>query len=125
MATLAFTGVLSAQSMQLGSVKLGSSVMADGKPLAAGTYSLRVSADVPAPVVGQSPDETRWVEFVQGGEVKGREIATVLTPEKLKARGDAPIAAGSSKVQMLKGDEYVRVWVNRDGKNYLIHLAMK
>ena len=34
---------------------------------------------------------------------------------------DAPPAAGASKVQVLKGNEYVRVWINKGGNHYLIH----
>lgn len=127
-AIVAVTGAVSAQSMakttSLGTVKLAQSVMADGKPLAAGTYTLRVSDQMPTPVVGQSPDEARWIEFVQGGDVKGREIATVLTSAEAKeiSGGSIP-AAGATKVQMLKGGGYVRVWINHGGTNYLIHLS--
>jgi hypothetical protein len=108
----------------LGTVKIGS-VIADGKALAAGTYSLRVSDEMPAKVVGQTLDESRWVEFVQGGQVKGREIATVLSKDALKelTRKSAAPAAGTVKVQLLKGGDYLRVWVNSGGTNYLIHLS--
>ena len=27
------------------------------------------------------------------------------------------------KVELLKGDDYLRVWINRGGTNYLIHLV--
>jgi hypothetical protein len=37
--------------------------------------------------------------------------------------GKAPRAA--SKVQMLKGNEYLRVWISRAGTQYLIHLPTK
>jgi hypothetical protein len=29
---------------------------------------------------------------------------------------------GGARVETLKGDDYVRVWINRRGVNYLIHL---
>jgi len=35
---------------------------------------------------------------------------------------DAPPSMNASKVEMLKGDDYVRVWINRGGTHYLIHL---
>jgi len=100
-------------------------VMADGKPLAAGTYTLRVSDEMPAKVVGQTLDESRWIEFLQGGQVKGRELATVLSKDALKdmTRKSAAPAAGTAKVQALKGGDYVRVWVNAGGTQYLIHLS--
>ena len=127
-AVVAVSGVVSAQAKKaaLGSVKIGS-VVADGKPLAAGTYALRVSDEMPAKVLGQTLDESRWVEFTQGGQVKGRELATVLSKDALKdltRKSPAP-AAGTAKVQMLKGGDYVRVWVNSGGTNYLIHLGTK
>ena len=61
----------------LGSVTLSKKVMADGKPLAAGTYQVRLTADQPKPAVGQSPDSEIFVEFMRGGKVLGREVATV------------------------------------------------
>src|SRR6187549_2382943 len=124
---VALSGAVSAQkkAASLGAVKIGRNVMADGKPLAAGTYALRVSDEMPAKVVGQTLDESRWVEFVQGGQVKGRELATVLSKDALKdlTRKSAAPAPGTAKVQLLKGGDYVRVWVNSGGTNYLIHLS--
>jgi hypothetical protein len=29
----------------------------------------------------------------------------------------------SSKVEMLKGGDYLRVWINSGGNNYLIHFS--
>jgi len=128
-AVVAVSGAVSAQSKKsaaIGTVKIGS-VVADGKPLPAGTYALRVSDEMPAKVLGQTLDESRWVEFTQGGQVKGRELATVLTKDALKdlTRKGAGPAAGTAKVQALKGGDYVRVWVNSGGTNYLIHLGTK
>jgi hypothetical protein len=107
----------------IGSVHIPNAVMADGKPLTAGTYTLRLSNDPVTPVVGQTPDRARWVEFVQGGTVKGREVATVLSTADAKqiAKQGLP-APGTSKVQTLKGNEFLRVWVNKGGTNYLVHL---
>jgi hypothetical protein len=119
---------LAAQSAQaagtsLGSVTLRTAVMADGKPLAAGTYQVRLTADQPKPGVGQSPDSERYVEFVRGGKVMGREVASVVPQADIAQVADGPRpAAGGSRVEMLKGDDYVRVWINRSGMNYIIHL---
>ena len=38
------------------------------------------------------------------------------------AKGSGP-AAGSSKVELLNGNDYLRVWVNRGGTHYLVHLV--
>lgn len=117
-----------AKPLALGSARLGKAVMADGKSLAAGSYSLRVSDEKPAAVVGQSADESRWVEFVQGGTVKGRELATVLSKDAVKElakkAGSGGPAAGTVKVELLKGDDYIRIWANKGGMQYLIHLAV-
>ena len=126
----AVSGAVSAQTMakkpaSLGSVKISRSVVADGKPLAAGTYALHVSDEMPAKVLGQTLDESRWIEFMQGGQVKGRELATVLSKDALKdmTKKSAAPAVGTSKVQLLKGGDYIRVWVNAGGTQYLIHLG--
>jgi len=105
------------------SVHIPRKVMADGKPLAAGTYQLRVTDQSPSPVVGQTPAETRWVEFVQGGQVKGREVGTIKSTTEAKriAKQGLP-GAGSAKIQELYGNDYLRVWINKGGTNYLVHL---
>lgn len=109
----------------LGSVNVSRRVLANGQPLAAGTYTLRVAADPISPVLGQTPAESRWVEFVRGGKVVGREVATVVTGAEAKAvlNGPGP-ASGSARTDMLKGNDYLRIWVNRRGTHYLVHLAV-
>jgi hypothetical protein len=107
----------------LGSVTLTRKVLADGQPLAPGTYQVRLSADQVKPVVGESPDGERYVEFVRAGKVIGREVATVISNGDLATMpryGKPP--TNSSKVETLKGDDYLRVWINHSGNNYLIHL---
>jgi hypothetical protein len=108
----------------IGSVSIPKKVMADGKPLAAGTYTLRLTDQTGSPVVGQTTSQERWVEFVQGGQVKGRELATVLSASEAKtiAKQGVP-AAGGSKIQTLVGNEYLRIWINKGGTNYLLHLT--
>ena len=114
----------SAQAASLGTVKVPQAAMADGKSLAAGTYTLRVSTDPVTPVVGQGPDAAKWVEFVQGGQVKGRELATVVAPADVKAVAKrTPPVAGKSLVQTLRGADYLRIWVSDAGSQYLIHLS--
>ena len=107
----------------LGSVTLNRKVTADGQPLAAGTYQVRLSADEPKPVVGQSPEGERYVEFVRGGKVVAREVATVVSDADVKTivKGPQP-ARGGVRVDLLKGNDYVRVWINRGGTNYIIHM---
>ena len=113
-------------AMTLGTVRIPRAVMADGKPLAAGRYQVRLTEQTAAPdAVGISDNLERWAEFVQGGKVTGRELVTIVPQSEIKmVVKDPPPASGSSKVQMLRGNEYLRVWINRQGNHYLIHLPV-
>jgi hypothetical protein len=114
--------VLAQTGESLGTVRLPQSVMANGQMLPAGTYTARLSNEPVTRVVGLSPDSSRWVEFVQAGQVRGRELATVVPPADVKevAKGTPP-PAGTARVQALRGADYLRVWLNRAGTQYLIH----
>ena len=107
----------------LGSVRLPKAVKADGKTLAAGTYTVRVTSQAASPdAKGQSPTLERWLEFVQKGEVKGREVVTIVPQAEIaQVQKDAPPKANSSKVETLKGGDYTRLWINRGGNHYLVH----
>ena len=108
----------------LGNVTLNHKVKADGQPLAAGTYTVRLTDEAPPkPGVGQSADAERYVEFVKGGKVVAKEVATVISDADVKSvvKGPAPGRNGV-RVDMLKGNDYVRVWINRGGNNDLINL---
>ena len=122
--TTAETPQVPTGEIALGSVRIPRAVTADGKPLPAGTYTLRVTAQEAKPdAVGTTEALERWVEFVQRGEVKAREVVSIVPAAESKmVVQDAPPRAGQSKVQMLRGNEYLRVWVNRGGHHYLIHL---
>jgi hypothetical protein len=110
---------------QLASVKIPVAFTANGQPMAAGTYSIRLSDTAVSPVVGQSPGGEQWVEFLKGGTVAGKEIATVVTgPDAKKVLKSASPASGSAKVQTLKERNYVRVWITEAGKTYLLHLPI-
>jgi hypothetical protein len=107
----------------LGTVHLAKPVTADGKPLPTGTYQVRLTPDEPKPVVGESPGSERYVEFVRGGKVVGREVATVISAADIDkiAKGRKP-KPNSAVVETLKGGNYVRVWINHGGTNYLINM---
>ena len=110
--------------LALGSVHLTKAVTADGKPLAAGVYQVRLTAQEAKPdAVGPVEALERWVEFVQKGAVKGREVVSIVPEGEVKTVvKDAPPPKGGSKVQLLKGNDYMRVWINKAGNHYLIHL---
>jgi hypothetical protein len=113
-----------AGELALGSVRITRRVTADGKPLAAGTYQVRLTADEAKPdVAGQTAKLERWVEFVQRGQVRGREVVSIVPQQEIGQVADgSPPRAGGSKVELLKGNDYLRVWINRGGNHYLIHL---
>jgi hypothetical protein len=113
-----------AKSNSLGTVTLNRKLMADGQALTAGTYQVRLSDERPSPAVGESPDSERYVEFLRGGKVVAKALATVVSNADIGpiAKGPKPPANGS-RVDMLKGNDYVRVWINRGGDNYLIHMT--
>ena len=113
-----------AGELALGSVHVPKGVKADGKALGAGTYQIRLTAQTAAPdAKGQTASLERWVEFVQGGQVKGREVVTIVPQSQIdKVQKDAPPRANGSKVELLKGGDYYRVWINRGGNHFLIHL---
>jgi hypothetical protein len=110
----------------LGSVRLTTAVMADGKKLAAGTYQVRVTSQVASPdAKGQTASLERWAEFMQGGQVKGREVVTIVPQSDLQlVEKDTPPQANSSKFETLKGGDYTRLWINRGGNHYLVHFPV-
>lgn len=110
----------------LGTVRLGRVVKADGKPLPAGTYQVRLTAEPASPEAkGASPGLERWVEFVQGGKVRGREVVTIIPQAEMdKVQKDTPPGRNGSKVETLKGGDYVRLWINRGGNHYLVHFPV-
>jgi hypothetical protein len=113
--------------MVLGSVTIPRAVTADGKPLPRGTYQIRLTAQTAtSPAPGATAALERWVEFVQGGQVRGREVVSIVPAGEEKDLMPGPDAGkavrNGSKVELLKGNDYLRVWINRRGVNYLIHL---
>ena len=109
--------------MALGTVRIPKAVKADGKPLPAGTYQVRLTTDEAKPdAVGTSGKLERWVEFVQ------RELSRAARSSRSSR---SPRSSSSRrmlrrrravKVQMLKGNDYLRVWINKGGNHYLVHL---
>jgi hypothetical protein len=108
----------------LGTVHLAKATTADGKPLPAGTYQVKLTAQEAKPdAKGATESIERWVEFVQKGTVKGREVVSIVPQAEVKnvVKDAPPPANGAAKVQMLKGNDYMRVWFNKGGNHYLIY----
>ena len=112
-------------AMALGSVHIPKGLKADGKDLPAGTYQVRLTADEAKPdAKGSTEKLERWVEFLQGGKVVGREVVSIVPAAEAKlVQKDTPPPSGGSKVEGLKGGDYTRVWINRGGNYYLVHLT--
>ena len=112
-------------AMPLGTVHLPKGLKADGKDLPAGTYQVRLTAEEAKPdAKGSSEVLERWVEFVQGGKVKGREVVSIVpAPETKLVQKDTPPPSGGSKIETLKGGDYMRLWINKGGSYYLVHFA--
>ena len=79
-------------AMALGSVHIPKGVKADGKALAAGTYQVRLTPDTASPdAKGQTGSLERWVEFVKGGKVNGREVVTIVPQTEIsQVQKDTP-----------------------------------
>ena len=113
------------QAMALGTVHIPKGVKADGKDLPAGTYQVRLTTDAAKPdATGASDTLERWVEFVKAGKVVGREVVSIVPANEAKlVQKDTPPPSGGAKVEALKGGKYTRVWINKGGTYYLVHLA--
>jgi hypothetical protein len=113
------------EAVTFSNIRLPQAVLANGKPLAPGIYLVRITAERPAPAVGQSPTSECWVEFLKGGAVAGREVASVLSAEDVStvAKGPGP-KPSASRVDLLKGGEYLRVWMNSAGTHYIVNLPV-
>ena len=107
----------------LGTVRLPRNVTADGKPLPAGSYQVRLTAQEATPVPpGQTPSLERWIEFVQGGQVKGREVVTVVPDSDIAQVADGPRPrAGASRVEMLKAMGHDYAELEREGVFLVVH----
>ena len=110
-------------SVNLGAVRIPRAVKGDGQALPAGTYQVRVT-ETPAspPAAGQTPQYERWAEFMRGGKVVAREVVTIVPASDIKAVAEqTPPPSGGYRAEVLKGNDYLRLWINRGGNHYLIH----
>jgi hypothetical protein len=107
----------------LGTVHIGKAVKADGETLAPGTYQMRVTEREASPAAaGQTPQYERWAEFLQGGQVKGREVAIIVAADAAKqVMKEKFPASGGYRTDVLKGGNYYRVWFNKAGTQYVVY----
>ena len=107
------------------SVQIPVAVLADGKPLPPGKYNVRLTADRPASLPGQPAGAQQSVELLADGKVVAREIAEVLKDQDLPAEGaSSQRVQNGTRVEMLKGGEFLRISLKRDGARYLLYLPI-
>lgn len=107
-------------------VRLAQPVLANGQPLDAGVYEVRITTERPAPALGQSAAGECWVEFLKDGAVAGREVASVLGSADIEVVAKGPVPKpNTARVDALKGGEHLRVWINSAGTHYLINLMVR
>ena len=106
------------------SVRIPITVLADGKPLPPGQYTLRLTGNQP-PQPGQPSGAQQAVEIMAGGKVVARETAEVLRDDDRPPVGASSQSVQSgTRVEMLKGGEFLRISMKRDGARYLVYLPI-
>jgi hypothetical protein len=110
-------------SVNLGAVRIPRAVKGDGQPLPAGTYQVRVTETPASPQApGQTPQYERWAEFMRNGKMVAREVVTIVPASDIKQVAEqTPPPSGGYRAEVLKGGDYLRLWINRGGNHYLIH----
>ena len=113
-------------ALALGTVELPRRVMANGQTLSAGAYEVHLTAESASPDTnGALRVLERWVEFRQDDSLQGREVVTIVPQAEIgDVAKSAPPGSGTSRVEMLRENEYLRVWINQEGTHFLIHLAV-
>lgn len=110
----------------LTTVHISAPVTAAGTPLPAGTYELRLTGERPVPPVGQPQNAQEWIEFVKDGKIVAREAAEIQSDDDLPAEGaSSQKARQGTRVEMLKGGEFLRISVKRERDLYLIYLPVR
>ena len=101
-------------------VQITQQVMVDGKPLPAGTYEIWVTNERPDVGAGTTANGQRYVELAQNGQVVARTIAEVFPRRASEAVGTSG-GATRARVEMLRGNEFLRVSFNDADGRYLLH----
>jgi hypothetical protein len=105
------------------SARITEQVKAGGKPLAAGTYEVRILVERPEIAPGVPSATQRVVEFYQQGKMVARDVAEVFTAdERPLAQGTTGSGPSKAVVQQLVGGEFLRIAISDAGARYLIHL---
>jgi hypothetical protein len=115
-----------ADANRLTTVRITTAVLAGGTSLPAGTYELRLTGQSPGPAGDEQRTVGEWVEFVANGKVVAREIAVILYDDQLPSEGaSSQKVTNGTRVEMLKGGDFLRISVKRENVRYLIYLPPK
>ena len=110
----------------LATVQISTPVLAGGTLLAADRYEVRLTGEHPTPRVGQSRTAQESVEFVVNGKVVARDVAEILYDDDLPSSGaSSQRAKTGTRVELLKGGEFLRISVKRERERYLIYLPLQ
>lgn len=104
-------------------VTISQQVLADGKPLPAGTYEIYLTDERPNVTGAGTTDAQRVVELAQNGQVVARTIAEVFANGRDRAVGTSGVSQPTRpRVQMLRSGEFLRISFSDAEGRYLIHL---
>ncbi len=107
----------------LGTAQISDPVLVGDMPLQPGTYEIRLTGEHLTPLPGQSEEAVQVVEFVTDGMVVAKDAAEVL-PAATTPVGTSGRQSTRARVEHLKGDEFLRISMTKDGERYLIHLPL-
>ena len=107
----------------LGNVQISDAVLIGDTTLHAGRYELRLTGEHLTPLPGQSEESEQVVEFVKDGIVVAKDAAEVL-PAAATPVGTSGRQNALARVERLKGDEFLRISMTKDGERFLIHLPL-
>jgi hypothetical protein len=109
----------------LATVQISTPVLAGGTWLA-GRYEVRLAGEHPTPRVGQPRTAQESMEFVVNGKVVARDVAEILYDDDLPSIGaSSQRAKTGTRVELLKGGEFLRISVKRERERYLIYLPLQ
>ena len=97
----------------------------NGQPLEPGPYRVRLTDEAAPPGVDEEPSTTtRWIEFLHEAEgaVAGRGLAIVISDSEIDALAKSSVPRNQVRLDELQSGEYIRLWLNRGGSNYLVHM---
>ena len=97
----------------------------NGQPLEPGPYRVRLTDEAAPPGVDEDPSTTtRWIEFLHEAEgaVAGRGLAIVISDSEIDALAKSSVPRNQVRLDELQSGEYIRLWLNRGGSNYLVHM---